>query len=292
MRIGLVDVDGHNFPNVALMKISAYHKSNSDNVEWLNPLLQYDKAYLSKIFDFTADFDTCINAKEISKGGRAYDKKKVLPREIETMYPDYSLYNITNKAYGYLTRGCPRNCPFCDVANIEGTKARKVANLNQFWNGQKEIVLLDPNLLAVKDRKELLQQLIDSKAWVDFTQGLDARLLTEDVTEMIMQIKVKMLHFAWDLMKYSDIIFENLMTFKKVTQIDYRKLRVYVLSNYNTTIDEDLYRVYKLKEIGYDPFIMLYNKDGASRQHKRMARWVNNKFIFRTCEKFENYKAN
>ena len=115
MRIGLIDVDGHNFPNLALMKISAWHKKQGDNVEWGIPMLEYDKVYLAKVFTDSDDFNTVIHANEIIKGGTGYDLKNELPAEIESIYPDYSLYNITDTAYGFLTRGCPRNCPFCMV---------------------------------------------------------------------------------------------------------------------------------------------------------------------------------
>jgi len=289
MKIGLIDVDGHNFPNIALMKISAYHKLHGDNVEWVIPMCKYDKVYMSKIFDFTPDFNTCIEADEIIKGGRAYDKKLKLPEHIESIYPDYSLYNIKNIAYGYLTRGCPRDCEFCDVVNLEGRKSYKVANLKQFWNGQREIKLLDPNLLACTDKLELLQQLIDSKAWIDFTQGLDIRLIDDVIIDKIKQLKIKMLHFAWDGEKDSELILKNLHHFKKRTEINARKARVYVLTNFNTSFDYDLYRVYRLKEMGYDPYVMIYNKDKAPKQIRRLQRWVNNKWIFRSCERFEDY---
>lgn len=116
MKIGLIDVDGHNFPNLALMKISAYHKSKGDNVEWFFGFDEYDKVYMSKVFTFTEDFTQVINAKEIIKGGTGYDLKSKLPQEMENMYPDYDLYGIKDVAYGYLTRGCPRGCKFCIVA--------------------------------------------------------------------------------------------------------------------------------------------------------------------------------
>jgi hypothetical protein len=290
MNIGLIDVDGHNFPNLALMKISAWHKKQGDQVEMFFPMYHYDKVYLSKVFDFTPDFETCINADEVITGGRAYDKKKKLPDEIETMYPDYSLYDIKNEAYGYLTRGCPRGCDFCDVKNIEGLKSYKVADLNQFWRGQKDIKLLDPNLLACKDHLDLLQQLADSKAWVDFTQGLDARLLTPDNVDILAKIRTKMIHFAWDKIT-DDTIPYMLWHFKRRTNIEFRRLRVYVLTNYDTTMDENLYRVYRLKELGYDPYIMVYNKQHAPKEIKKLQRWVNNKYIFRsgTAETFEDY---
>ena len=291
MKIGLLDVDGHNFPNLALMKISAYHKAQGDQVEMFFPMSHYDKVYMAKVFDFTPDFETCINANEVIRGGTGYDLKNKLPAEIEHMYPDYSLYNIKNTAYGFLTRGCPRGCGFCIVGKKEGLKSYKVADLSGFWNGQKEIKLLDPNLLASKDNMNLLQQLADSGAWIDFTQGLDIRLMTEEATEKIMRLKIKMIHFAWDYMKNSEIIIKNLRQFKAATNIDMRKARVYVLTNFDTTGEEDLYRIYKLKELGYDPYVMVFNKQHAPRKIRQMQRWVNNKYIFRSgqAETFEDY---
>lgn len=259
MKVGLIDADGHNFPNLALMKISAYHKAKGDSVERALPMLEYDTVYQSKVFDFSPDFNTCIKCENLIKGGSGYDLENKLPTEIESMYPDYSLYGET-KAYGFLTRGCPRNCPFCIVAKKEGKKSVQVADLRQFWNGQSEIKLCDPNTLACPERLKILQQLIDSKATVDFTQGLDIRLMTDDAISLIKQIKVKMLHFAWDRDKDGDLIIRNLTAFKNATNIDMRKARVYVLTNYETEFDFDLYRVYKLKELGYDPFVMIFNK--------------------------------
>lgn len=291
MKIGLLDVDGHNYPNLALMKLSAYHKSLGHNVEWVNHFLSYDRVYKAKVFTFTEDDATVINTKEIITGGTGYNLESKLPKQIENIYPDYSLYGIKNTAFGFLTRGCPRGCPFCIVSGKEGAKSYKVADLEQFWNGQKNIDLLDPNILASKNRIELLDQLIDSKALVNFNQGLDIRFMDEKTIDKIRQIKIKMLHFAWDRPNQSDLIIKNLENFKKVTNIDFRKLRVYVLANYETEFEFDLYRVYKLKELGYDPYIMIFDKHKLRKGHKllKLQRWVNNKFIFRSCEKFEDY---
>jgi len=272
------------------MKISKWHKQQGDAVEWFFPLAEYDRVYMSKVFTDTPDFETSIRAKEIIKGGTGYDLDNKLPDEIESIYPDYSLYGIKNTAYGFLTRGCPRNCPFCIVTEKEGQRSVKVADLRQFWNGQKEIVLLDPNLLACPDKYDLLQQLIDSQAWVDITQGLDARLLTDKAIHYIKQLKIKMLHFAWDNVQDESVIVPNLKAFKEASRLDFRRLRVYVLTNFNSTIEQDLYRVYKLRDIGYDPYVMIYNKKHASRELRRLQRWVNNKFIFRQCDRFEDYQ--
>jgi len=293
MKIGLINVDGHNFPNLALMKISAYHKGKGDDVEWFFGFNQYDKVYMSKVFTFTEDFHQCINAKEIIRGGTGYDLKNKLPEEIENMYPDYSLYRIDDVAYGFLTRGCPRGCNFCIVGEKEGKCSYKVSDLKQFWDGQKEIKLLDPNLLAAKEHLDLLDQLIESKAWIDVTQGFDIRLTNPKNIEKIKHLKIKMLHFAWDKQKDEKVIIEKLKEFKELTGLNHRKLGVYMLTNFDTDFDYDLYRVYKLKELGYDPYVMIYDKENAPKRIRELQRWVNCKFIFRSASArtFEEYKA-
>lgn len=308
MRIGLIDVDGHNYPNIPLMKISAWHKSQGHHVEWYNPMFSghMDKVYMSKVFSFSPDYQYCIDADEIVKGGsgycistingiEAYDKSKdiQLPHEVEHIYPDYSLYEITDTAYGFLSRGCPRGCSFCHVEAKEGRASRKVADLKEFWNGQKTIVLCDPNILACREWKDLFQQLIDSKAWVDFNQGLDIRLMTEEKAEMLKNIKTKNLHFAWDRYDDKEKIVPKFEMFKRITQIDYRKLGVYVLCGFDTTIEQDLERIYTLRNIGFHPYVMLYNKEQIPKGHelRKLQRWVNNRIIFAKCKKFEDYKA-
>lgn len=290
MKIGLVDVDGHNFPNLALMKISAWHKQQGDTVDWWNGLETYDKVYVAKVFDetYTKDMEYCIQADEIVKGGTGYGLDNKLPDEIEHIYPDYKLYGIKNKAYGFLTRGCPRHCEFCIVGDKEGLISYKVADLNEFWLGQKEIVLLDPNITANAECENLFQDLIDSKAWIDFTQGIDIRCMTDKKADLLNQMKLKMLHFAWDNYEFST--YEKLKYFRPLLNFNERKLQVYVLTNFNTTIEEDLERIYKLKELKYVPYVMIYDKPKAPKQIKRLQRWVNNKFIFRSCERFEDYK--
>lgn len=293
MKIGLLDVDGHNFPNLALMKISAWHKQQGHEVERYFPMSQYDKVYKSKVFSFTHDFETVINSSEIIKGGTGYDLEHQLPQEIENIYPDYPLYRIQDTAYGFLTRGCPRACDFCIVADKEGVKSHKVANINQFWDGQREIKLLDPNLLACKDHINLLEQLIETRAWIDVTQGFDIRLTTPKNIELIKKMKIKTLYFAWDKMSDEKIIIEKLRQFKELTGLGYWKLGVYMLTNFNTTHEYDLYRVYKLKELGYDPYVMIYDKYNAPRETRLLQRWVNNKIIFRSrnAETFEDYNS-
>lgn len=295
MKIGLIDVDSHNFSNLCLMKISAWHKQQGHEVEWCNLFEHYDRVYMSRVFDdtYTDDFETAINADLIIRGGTGYCLDNLLPPDVEHMYPDYSLYPklTNNEAYGFLTRGCPNNCEFCIVSKKEGRKSFKVADLSEFWNGQKNIKLLDPNILACKEHLDLLQQLVDSKAWVDFTQGIDARLINKCNVEGLSKVKVKMIHFAFDLMKYEKKVIEGLRLYKEATNIDSRKTGVYILTNFNTTHEEDLYRVYKVIELGYKPYIMIYNKDTAPRITRRLQRWCNSRWIFEsTGRNFDNYK--
>lgn len=168
MKVGLLDVDSHNFPNLPLMKISAWHKAKDDIVEKIISIQKYDIVYVSKIFDFTDDCLFPINADKIVKGGTGYGLDNKLPDDIEHIYLDYSLYNLDNVAYGFLTRGCPRKCEFCIVSKKEGCKSEKVADLKEFYTNQKEIKLLYANILTCKEREPLLCELLKSRAYIDF----------------------------------------------------------------------------------------------------------------------------
>ena len=305
MRIGLIDVDGHNFPSLPLMKISAWHKAQGDIVEWYEPLIHgfpnepMDRVYMSRVFgeEYSSDYPYYVNAKEVKKGGTGYhikvdngvevfDKEnhKNLPEEIEHMYPDYSLYPQYTKdtAYGFLTRGCSNNCSFCIVSKKEGRCSHKVADLSEFWRGQKHIKLLDPNLLGCREHMDLLQQLVDSKAKVDFTQGLDARFITRENLELLKQIDIEMLHFAFDFMRFENRIVEGLTLAKEVLQIDTRKAVVYMLTNYDTTIEEDLYRVEKIRALGYMPDVRIYRRASLPKHHilKDLQRWTLQRAVY------------
>ncbi len=305
MRIGLVDVDSHNYPNIPLMKLSAWHKQQGDHVEWYSPMFSghMDRVYLSKVFSFTPDFMENIDADEVIRGGSGYcieleDGKEVyrqerntwLPPEVEHIYPDYSLYpeQTQNTAYGFLTRGCPRDCDFCHVAAKEGRCSVKVADLAEFWMGQEKIVLCDPNILACRGWEDLLGQLIASKAIVDFNQGIDVRMATPKKIAMLNQIRIKSLHLAWDRPE------EDLEPhFRRFSELYCRKTAkarvVYVLVNFNSTLEQDFHRIYTLRQLNFDPYIMIYDKEHAAPIYKKIARWVNCRPIWRKCARFEDY---
>ena len=326
MRIGLIDVDGHNFPNLALMKLSAWHKARGDTVEWWWGWGQYDRVYMAKVFDetYSPDVPEPMNTAEIVKGGTGYVMRaedgtlqifrggwweivtrpaqmksgeteyvERLPDEVEHIYPDYSLYpKLTrNTAYGFLTRGCPRGCHFCIVAGKEGRRSIKVADLSEWRRRQKNIKLLDPNLLACKEHMDLLGQLERSGAYVDFTQGLDCRLLTRDNIAAINRVKLKEIHFAWDYMKEEKSVLRGLRLYAKLAERrpHGQYATVYTLVNYDTTMEENLYRIYTLRDMGYDPYVMIYDKPNAPEEIRRLQRWCNNRRIFRAEPDFYKY---
>lgn len=303
MRIGLIDVDGHNFPNLALMRISAYHKAHGDIVEWWwSDFVHYDIVYMSKIFSdaYSPDVPAPINADKVVKGGTGYaihlqdgkevfnkEEDKDLPAGIEKMFPDYSIYPQFPYAVSMTSRGCPRGCAFCHVAAKEGRCSIKVANVSDFWCGQDEIKVLDPNITACRDKRDLMQQYVDTKAKIDFTQGLDIRLLNQRDIEDLNKMRIGTLHFAWD--NPQDDLKSKFQDFAKGFRRKTNIGTVYCLTNFNSTLSQDLYRIYTLRDLGYDPFVMVYNKPAAPKEIRRLQRWCNNKIIFKSTTRFEDY---
>lgn len=306
MKIGLIDVDGHNFPNLALMRIAAYYKKYGHSVEWWpGDLWHYNIVFMSKIFsnDYSKEPYEPLNVDMLIKGGSGYcislengkevfdeSKNDPLPPEIEAMRPDYSIYPQYDFAVSMTSRGCPRGCAFCHVGKKEGLKSRKVANVSDFYYGQKVIESLDPNILACVDRIELLNQYAETGAYINYNQGLDIRLMSGDVCDILNRTRLKNVHFAWD--NPNDDLTQR---FKDYAQNAKNKPHgyfgmVYVLTNFNSTIEQDLERISILRELNFDPFVMVYDKQHADFKHKQMQRWCNNKFIFRSTKNFEEYK--
>lgn len=311
MRIGLIDADGHNFPNLALMRISAYHKARGDLVEWWwSDFVHYDTVYISKIFSsaYSKDVETPANADKVIRGGTGYciytgedgkehfngEKNTPLPPEIETMFPDYSIYPQYKFAVSMTSRGCPRGCGFCHVAAKEGKCAVKVADVSDFWNGQKEIRVLDPNITACFEKRDLMRQYIETRAYIDFTQGLDIRLINDADIADINAMRLRRLHFAWD--NPSDDLKGRFEYFKSNFRRKTKIGMVYILTNYeNCTVEEHVkraeYRILTVAEMGYDPFLMVYDRPHAPAILLQMQRWCNNKVIFKSCKRFKDYIA-
>lgn len=198
MNIGILAVDS-NFPNLALMKISAYHKARGDQVEWYNPLCEYDKVYADKVFTFTPDYNYYINANQIEKGGTGYDIEKVLPVEVDRLQPDYSIYNIdSNLSYGFLTRGCPNRCKWCVVPKKEG-KISPYMDIEEITARRKKAILMDNNILASNYGLQQIEKIIKLGIKVDFNQGLDARLITDEIARLLAKVKwIKRIRFGCD----------------------------------------------------------------------------------------------
>lgn len=321
MRIGLIDVDGHHFPNLCLMKLSAWHKQQGDTVEWHSDEAEtYDIVYMAKVFSdaYSPDVPEPQNARKVVKGGTGYaiwleDGKEVyhkekdppLPVEVETIYPDYSLYPEytgwgkplkQQTAYGFLTRGCPRGCSFCHVAPKEGRRAYKVADLTQFWSGQGNIILSDPNILACRDAPDLLKQIVDSGAKVELNQGIDARLITPELAELLAGMNLKTPHFAMDSMGVMQTVARGLKLYRDACirlkgKWRWRDNKVFCLTNFDTTFEQDMERIELIQSLEYWPFVMVYNKPSALKIIRRLQRWCDNPILYGKCRDFYEFQA-
>lgn len=312
MKVGLIDVDGHNFPNLALMKISAWHKRQGDTVAWWWSDFEYfDIVYKSKVFSdaYTKDKPDPMNCGKLIKGGTGYaislvdgreryckERDPDLPPEIEAMPPDYSIYPQYDFAIAMTTRGCPRGCPFCHVAAKEGRCSRKVADVSTFWNGQKKIEIMDPNISACPDKRLLFSDYAATGARLKFNQGLDIRLTNDDDIEALNRMRLESLHFAWD--NPNDDLYGRFKNFSdKFTGSKRNLTEVYCLTGFEPGLtpkehlERALARIYPLRELGYNPYVMVYNKPNAPRELRLLQRWCNNKFIFRSVERFEDYDS-
>lgn len=288
MKIGLIDVDGHNFPNLALMKLSAWHKAQGDTVEWVNYFENYDVVYKSKVFTFTKEDNTCINAGRIIKAGTGYrDYTTVLPEEIEHTCPDYSLYPQYKEAYGFLTRGCPNKCPWCIVPSKEGV-IRPHADITEFLAGRKRAILMDNNVLASDGGLSQIEKIADLGIRVDFNQGLDARIVAgnPDIARLLARVKwIKRIRFACDTKAQMSSI-ENVVRLLGSHGIKSEKIFCYVLVKQDT--DDALERLRFLKELGITPFAQPYRdfdgKTKITREQRRITHWCNIRQLFKTID--------
>ena len=288
MNIGLLAVDS-NYPNLALMKISSYHKARGDKVGWYNPFDHYDKVYMAKVFSFTEDYRQWItNADQIEKGGTGYDIKKVLLPEIDRMIPDYDLYNVDkNLAYGFLTRGCPNRCKWCVVPAKEGNIAPYM-DIAEVSAGRKNVILMDNNVLASEYGLQQIEKIISMGVRVDFNQGLDARLVTDDMARLLAKVKwIKRIRFGCDT---PGQIAECERATALIDKYGYKGEYFFyciLLNDFKEAFTRVNY--WRTKGGRFLPYCQPYRDLHHPRQiipqwQKDLAGWADKKWIFRTCE--------
>ena len=290
MNIGLHDSDNTGFPNLALMKLSAWHKAKGDSVEWWNPLLTYDRVYSSKVFTFTPE---CLYLPENTvKGGTGYGVMDELPPEVDAIFPDYSLYPKCDHAIGFLTRGCIRACPWCIVPKKEGTIRPYSTWRDVKRKDSRDIVFMDNNVLACEHGLEQIEDMGGKDVRVDFNQGLDARLITDDVAGMLARLKwIRFIRMSADTDAMLDVVLTAIDRLGRHGVKPYRVF-VYVLVQ---DIESAERRVIKLRDVGANLFAQPYRDftmgEEPPKEQRDFARWVNHKAIFKTVRTFEEYRT-
>lgn len=288
MVIGLHDSDKTGFPNLALMKISAWHKAQGDTVEWWNPMFPYDRVYSSKVFTFTPE--CAYLPPDTVKGGTGYGIYEDLPEEIDAMFPDYSIYPDCKHAIGFLTRGCIRRCPWCVVPRKEGA-IRPYRTWREIKRqDSRDIVFMDNNVLACSHGIEQIQKMIGQDVRVDFNQGLDARLITPVIAALLARLKwIRFIRMSCDTDAMLPVVMSAVRLLGAEGVKPYRVF-VYLLVQ---DIDSAERRALALRDAGVEVFAQPYrdferNIEPTTEQ-KRFARWVNMKGIFKQCARFADY---
>ena len=291
MKIGLIDVDGHNFPNVALMKIASWHRSKGDSVEWAMSAMfeYYDRIYASKVFTFTPDFEPLqYSASEIVRGGTGYDIKSRLPEDIEQHRGlCYDLYPQHRFSVQFYSRGCIRRCPFCLVHDKEG-EIHSTPPME--WNPRAEWVeVLDNNFFASPDWRDAIKDLRAQRLPVRF-HGVDVRIMDEEQAEALNTLRMKGdVHIAWDLPQIDLTPQLEAMT----KYIKPYNITCYVLVGFNSTREQDMHRLRTLRRLGIRPFVQPFrdytNSRTPSQYEKDLARWANRPWTFKTTD-FEDFR--
>lgn len=288
MDVKLVDIDSK-IPNLALMQISAWHKQNGDNVGF--DVDYPDLVYISCVFDKNAETArgvvTMFPESRCIVGGSGVDLTLKIPEPMQKMYPDYSIYPQNKKSIGFTTRGCIRNCGFCVVPKKEG-KLCRWQHISEFHNPEfKSVICLDNNIGADKEWFfENTDFIIENNLKWNPIQGMDIRILTEDVAERLNETKIDgCVHFAFDNMKDEKAVLDGISMLKNVGLNLKQKVQFYVLVGYNTSTEEDIYRCNLLKRNGTNAFVMQYSKNKMTR---KIAHWANRKQLYWSCS-IEDY---
>jgi hypothetical protein len=274
MQILLIDIDSK-IPNLALHKIAKYHTDLGDTIIWNNPLMQYtsDKIYVSCVFDWNKD--KCIEWEGKAEiGGSGYSLKNILPEAIESIKPKINL--------GFTTRGCIRHCKFCIVPEKEGM-VRAVADIYDIWDGKsKEIILLDNNILALPDHFfKIASQLKKEKLKVDFNQGLDHRLLTDEIAKELISLKhTHEIRFAFDDIGYTPSVV-NALEILKNNNIKNWGTRWYIYVSPKDTFRTVMDRMVLLKEYKQATYVMRDSKIYNIPEFIALASWGNTMGAFK-----------
>ena len=289
MLIGLHDNDHTGFPNLALMKLSAWYKKHGDTVEWWNPLQTYDRVYSSKVFTFSPENDY-LPADTI-RGGTGYGLYEELPTEIDTIFPDYSLYPGCNNAIGFLTRGCIRKCPWCIVPKKEGSVQSYCTWQEIRRPDSRDIVFMDNNVLSCDHGIRQIEDMIGKNVRIDFNQGLDARLILPEIAEILSRLKwIRFIRMSCDTDAMLDVVLGAVDMLGKCGVKPYR-IFVYLLVQDIPSAER---RALELREAGVDVFAQpdrdFENSIEPTQEQRNFARWVNHKAIFKTIERFADYK--
>jgi len=278
--ISIIDIDSK-IPNLALKKIEKFYRDKGEEVEWNNPLMAScsDITYVSCVF--TTNKDLCKEWEGRSEiGGTGYDLHKLLPPEIDAVKPRIN--------FGFTTRGCIRKCAFCFVPEKEG-HIRVEGDIYDIWDGKsKELILMDNNILALPNHfRKICEQLRIEKLKVDFNQGLDIRLLNDELAYELSGIRhISDIRFAWDDIKDEAIVRKGIELLKKHKC---RRGMFYVIVGFNSTIEEDMHRFNTLKGLGQRAYCMRYEKVKGIREYSDMASWVNQVRFFESMT-YDRYK--
>jgi hypothetical protein len=293
MKVALHDADKTNFPNLALMKLSTWHKEKGRDVCWYDALWShsYDKVYSSKVFTFTKTEKLHGN---IIYGGTGYDSRglstKLAHRDWDRCRPDYNLYGrgvYHGFSLGFLTRGCPNNCSWCIVPTKEG-KIRAYMDIEDFLEHDKA-VLLDNNVLAHAHGIGQIEKIIRLGIKVDFNQGLDARLIDNALSKLLAKVKwLSPIRLACDTKSQMNDV-QRAVTLLRWHNATPMRYSVYVLVK---EIECAMERVRFIKGMNLDPFAQPYidEKTKPTDEQKDFARWVNHRAIFRSVP-WEKYRS-
>lgn len=299
-RVGLVDVDGK-IPNAALMKLSAFHKARGDEVGWYSPLEGADEVYASRMFrTYASDRDERKAREKMDylprihhEGGPGYSITRRLPfGDLDAIMPDYSLYPSCDYSIGRLTRGCYRRCPWCIVTQMDGETTQQVAELRDFWGkwyGHRVVRLLDDNVLKLPDAA-LMACL---EAWATGIKlhwdALDIRLIDSDLAKWLWRTSDGNLRFSFDLPEHEQGVRRG-VELLRAAGASLSHLRFYVLTGFNTTAEQDAFRLDVIRDLGVRPFVQCFEDatHKPTRAQRQLRRWANRPQLFTSCS-FEDF---